>query len=644
MFNRSCNGLEMLGSKLFNSILITSLTAGTMAFSLSLQAEEKENTDKDKTLVITANRTEQNINDVLAAVEVITREDIERIQPSSVADLFDTVAGLDVARNGGAGQQASLFTRGTNSDHTLVLIDGVRVGSATTGNKALSSIPVSQIERIEIVKGPRASLWGSDAIGGVIQIFTRRLTSNEWAAQIRAGSNSTVAGDISFGFGSDKIANTVTLSYEDSAGFDAFDDSSEFGPDSQPDDDGFDRLSAAIRGDYELSDATNLQWVAQIDQGNSQYDNNFGADQSDYDNYFWNIKYTYVADSWQSEFAVKQSQDSTQAVGVGPQSVFETTRNQINALTQYQLNQDITFIGGIEHFVDDVSASAIVQFDGSVANFADEERATDSVFLSSQLQFGELLSEFSVRHDDIENVDKVTTFNASLGYHISDSIMLAASRSKGFKAPTFNDLYYPGFSNPNLTSEVSYNSEVLLRWTGDNQQFVINFFDNQVDDLIAFKFDPAVGFAPFNVDKADLSGHEVVYQLKNGKINHKVSASFVDAKDLSIDAFTGLPKGTQLIRRAKEHYGYEITADLGALSLFSQINYTGPRPDTDFSTGLPATLDSFFSVDLGATYTFDKHWNLKVKVSDFTDAAAQSVVDYNAPGQQVFVTLQYLNF
>lgn len=618
--------------------------AALFAISSSSLIFADESVNDDKTIVVTANRTEQDINDTLASVEVITRQDIERIQPTSITDLLENIAGLDIVHNGGAGQATSLFTRGSNSDHTLVLIDGVRVGAATLGNKSFSTMPVAQIERIEVVKGPRASLWGSDAIGGVIQIFTRRLNQGEYSVQATMGSNSSVATDLSFGFGSDKITNTVTFTYEASDGFDAFDDSSEFAADSQPDDDGFDRISAAIRGDYEISSDTDLDWVFQLDQGNSEFDNNFGADETDYKNYLWNIRYSYSVDQWLTQFSVKQSSDNSEAIGSGPQSKFDTERTQFNLLAQYQLNNEVSFTGGVERFTDDVSASEIVQFDGSIDNFGEQKRSTESIFLSTQMSFGDFLAEAAVRRDDIELADEVNTFNVSLGYHILDNLTIAASRAKGFKAPTFSDLYFPGFSNPDLISEESFNNEFLIRWNLENHRMLVVLFENKVDQLIAFQFDPDVGFAPFNVDQAELTGYEIGYQYNMGKLTHKFTASHVDAKDLSIDPLTGEPKDVQLIRRAKEHYGYELIADLDTFSFFAQLNYIGNRPDTDFNTFQSVTLKSYLNVNLGATYHYDDQLKFKFKVSDFTDAEAPSIVNYNASGQQVFVSVQYLNF
>jgi len=630
------------------TIFTTLATFLAVSSSPNLYAEEPA--ADDNKIVITANRTEQNIDDVLASVEIFTREDIELFQPESITDLLATVAGFDLVYNGGAGQSSSLFTRGSSSDHTLILVDGVRVGSATLGNKSLSTIPVAQIERIEIVKGPRASLWGSDAIGGVIQIFTRRLNSGEHSISATIGSNSFNSTDFSYGFGSDKINNTLTFSYEDSEGFDVFDDSGAGFPDSEPDNDGYQRISAAIRGDYSLSDTTTLDWVFQYDSGDNSFDNSFGANENEYNNHLWNIRYTYSVDKLLTVFSVKQSRDkafsfdSRTATKTG--SVFETRRNQINILTQYDYNDAVNFSAGIERYNDDIDGSRSQQFDGSFAEFQAAERTADAVFISSTVNAGGFIGEASSRYDNIETAGSEQTFNLSLGYNVLDNVLIAASRAKGFKAPTFNDLFFPSYGNPDLVSEISYNTEFLIKAHWENQSLSIVNFDNKVDQLITFVFDPVTfAFLPQNIDKANLKGHEIIYQYHQGKLSHKFTASFVDAIDQSLD-FSGQPINQQLLRRAKEHYGYELIADLGDFSFFTQFNYIGRRRDNDFSTfpATPVYLKSYIAVNLGATYQATEKLNIKFKISDYTDIAEPTVFNYNAPGQQVFLTVQYRNF
>ncbi len=628
-----------------SGLLTTSLVSfSLMASQFALAAEEN-------LLLISANRIEQNANDTLAAVEIISREDIERIQPKSITELLSQVAGFDFVYTGGAGQPASLFARGSSSDHTLILVDGIRVGSATLGNKNFETIPVAQIEKIEIVKGPRAALWGSDAIGGVIHIFTRRLKQGEYSLQAATGSNGFAATHVSAAFGSDKINNTLTASFEKAEGIDVFNDATATTPDSEPDADGYQRISAAIRGDYSLSDSTQLDWVLQFDKGDNQFDNPWGANENEYNNHLLNIRYHFVNGDWISELSVKQSRDESfsfdSRAAVKQGSTFITERNQVNGLTRYQVNETISLAAGYEKYWEDLDGSQILQFDGSFANFDLQKRNVSALFVSSVAKWGNFTSEASIRNDDIDTVGSEKTFNLSAGYQFLDHYTLVASRAKGFKAPTFNDLYYPGFSNPDLQSEVSYNTEFLLKGVWENQSFSFASFDNQVSQLISFVFNPVnFSFLPFNIDQASLKGYEAIYQFQQAKLRHKFTASYVDAIDTSIDAFTGAPKNEQLLRRAKEHYSYELIADLGDLSFYSQINYSGRRRDNDFSSfpATPVYLKPRITLNLGFGYQVNQQTELKFKITDFTENDLPSVANYNVPGREMMLSVIYRNF
>ncbi len=618
-----------------------------------------ESESENQIMVVTANRIEQNINDTLASVEVLSREDIEKIQPESITDLLSTVAGFDFVYTGGDGQSSSLFTRGTSSDHTLVLIDGIRVGSASLGNKDFSTIPVAQIERIEIVKGPRASLWGSDAIGGVIQIFTRKLENEEYSFDVMTGANNFISSNVSVGFGNADVNNTFTVSYENSDGFDAFDNSSDFGPDSEPDADGYQRTSIALRGEYQISDRSVMDWVLQADEGDNEFDNAYGANVNEYNNRLLNLRYTYISDHWLTEVSVKQSRDETFSfdaraidlddglIDTKQGSTYVTKREQINLLTQYELNEDVNLLAGIERYTDDLADSEILLYEGGTAPFDETQRTSKSAFVSSIINAGQLISELSFRYDDVGTAGSENTFNFSAGYQITTGITLSVSRAKGFKAPTFNDLYFPGFSNPDLNSEISFNSEIMLKGQWNKQSLTIIKFDNKVDQLITFFFDPdTFVFAPFNIDKANLKGHEIVYQVRSGNLAHKFTASYVDAIDQSIDSFTLEAKNEQLLRRAKEHYGYELTADVGDYSLFAQANYSGSRRDNDFST-FPATaviLKSHTVLNMGVSYQASERMSVKLKVADMTNSEESTVVNYNTVGRQIFLSFQYRNF
>ena len=623
----------------------------------SAQVIQAEETSQQNHLVITANRVQQDADEVLASIEVISRQDIDRIQPESITDLLASIAGFDFVFNGGAGQNSSLYSRGSNSDHTLVLVDGVRVSSATSGTKSFETISVAQIERIEIVKGPRASLWGSDAIGGVIQIFTRRMDSGELVAELNAGSDKLSSASLSFGVGGDKqqggLNNTFTVGYERSDGVDVFDNGSDATPDSEPDKDGYKKLSFGVRGDVNLGNYSRLDWIAQIDRGNNEFDNDFGANESAYKNHLLNLRYTHASLNWRNQLSLMQSRDQSKLFGngvvKGEGSVFSTRREQLSWLSRYQYSQSLRLSGGIEQYQDDVSDSKnLIASQPSLA-FARQKQTTRAVFLSSAFDASKVIGEFSARYDDVEKVDSNNTFNLSVGYRVTPTITAALSRSKGFKVPTFNDLYYPDTTffggNSELVSEVAFNNELLLKWKNGPHSLDFSSFDNQVSNLIDFQSDENFVTRPFNVNRAKLSGQELVYRYRGEWLSHKVSASYVIALDESEDPVSGLPRNEQLLRRAKKHFNYELNFDWSEFSVYSQVSYTGERSDTDFSSWpfSRVNLKSFVQLNLGASYLLDNNWRIKLKINDLTDKSGQTILNFNPVGRQLIFGLQYTN-
>ena len=206
----------------------TLISLAVLAANFAVQADELE------TITVTASRTAQNLDSALASINVISRDDIEAIKPLSTLELLSTVAGLDISQQGGRGQNSSIFMRGTNANHTLVLVDGIRISSATLGTSDLQSIAPSQIERIEIVKGPRAAIWGSDAIGGVIQIFTRKAQGLSLTASLGSESYKELTATLGFEHGDG--SSTISVSREEADGFDVL-------ADVEPDKDGFEHTT-----------------------------------------------------------------------------------------------------------------------------------------------------------------------------------------------------------------------------------------------------------------------------------------------------------------------------------------------------------------------------------------------------------------
>ncbi len=581
---------------------------------------------KDETLIVTANRLEQNIQDTLTDIAIIEREDIERLQPQSFTDLLINIAGLDITQKGGPGQDASIFSRGTNSNQLLILIDGVRVGSATLGGKSVATIAVSQIERVEIVKGPRAALWGSDAIGGVIQIFTRRYQSGEHRLALTSGSNSTWDIDVSAGFGSENNTNTISYSHKETDGFDAH-------IDTQTDDDGHENDSLAIRGDYLLGTANTgtLDWVAQLNKGETEFDSTWGGNILAYNNYLWNIRYSQQLAGWNNQLSVSNSRDKSYSFGNGVEKVnadnFETRKQQYKFLTQNNISDALTIAGGLEWIKDDVSHST--------TEYKNEKRSTKSVHINTNYNKDNLLAEFAIRYDDVENVASDTTFNLGVGYRFSEQHQLSLNIAEGFKAPSFNDLYYPWGGNEDLKFETSENIEIVYKTFFDQNQLVMTIYDSEVDNLIQWIPDNDDVWSPQNIGQAEISGVDASFTVYQGDLTHKLMLSHTNTKD----AVTGV----QLMLRAKKHFGYEITYSGDSVSVFSQIQYVGKRPDTDFLTYMPTMLDGYVQTNIGINYSFKENWQLNLKINDAFDKAATLVSGYNAAGRELYLTLVHMN-
>lgn len=583
------------------------IVASSIALALTLPASSLY--AEENKIVVSANRIEQDINDTLTDVIVIDRAEIELKQPQSLVDLLVNVAGVDFTQTGGHGQDSSVFIRGANSNQLLVLIDGVRVGSATLGSKAVSTIPMAQIERIEIVKGPRAAIWGSDAIGGVIQIFTRNYQQGQYRVELSAGSNNTVELDAAVGFGDEELNTTLIYSNKSSDGFDVL-------ATAEPDEDGYENESIAIKGGYLMSDSSEIDWLFQSDKGETYFDSSFNPVSADnittYNNYFWKLGYSLNVDTWSHTIAVNGSKDSARG--------FKTQRDQVNYDFQNQLTSDFSLSGGLDLLYDDVSES--------VTGYDEQKRDTRSYFLAANYVGATFLVDLAIRNDDVENIANETTSNFGVGYRISSDHLLSLNYGEGFKAPTFNDLYFPNFGNPDLKFETSENIELVYKGQFNDSRLTVAIYETDTENLIQFGPNGAE-----NIGKAEVSGVDLTYQFSTGDFNHKITADNIDAKDGNT--------GARLIRRAKNHFGYELNYIQDNFDWFLQVQNVGKRPDTDFSTFSAVELDSYTRLNLGVGYQFNEQLRFQLNVNDLTDEAPIIVTDYNPVEREFYLSASY---
>lgn len=575
-------------------------------------------------IIVTATRTAQTADESLAAVTVITRADIERQQAVTVEDLLRGLPGVNFSNNGGVGKATSVFLRGSNSDHVLVLVDGVKVGSATLGTASFQDMPVDQIERIEIVRGPRSSLYGSEAIGGVIQIFTRKgggeLTPT---LSLGAGSHRTGSGSIGLSGGGEHGWFNVSGSGLSSNGINACRGSLVAGCYTvEPDKDGYHSGSGAFRGGYRFGNNTEVDVHALRTTGHNQYDSSWtnethlvqqaaGA----------RVAFSPLA-PWRVTVAAGNSRDESKEY---LNSVFSD--RYITSRDSASLQNDIAFgagqllTAGYDYQNDSVDSTTV---------YTVSERRNTGVFGQYQGKLGRQDIQLSARNDDNEQFGTHTTGGVAWGYGFTPVTRLFVSWGSAFKAPTFNQLYYPGFGNPNLRPEQSQSFETGLRSRSGTNRWSLNIFETKVEDLIAFDST----WTPANISMARIRGIEAAAGTQFAGWILGGNLTLLDPVNSSGDA----NDGNILPRRAKETARIDLDRRFGKFRAGTAIIGEGKRYDDIANT---LELKAYATVDLHADYTLGKNWTLGGRVGNLFDKHYETAAYFNQDGRNYFVSLRY---
>ncbi|XPF93619.1 TonB-dependent receptor domain-containing protein [Colwellia sp. RE-S-Sl-9] len=609
------------------------LLAITTAISMPAMAVDKTVAEKDLDIItVTASRTAMNIDDSLASQIVINRADIDEVQPKSVLDLLSTVAGIDFSTSGGRGQASSVYMRGANSSHTLILLNGVRISSATLGSTNINDLAPELIERIEIVKGPRAALWGSDAIGGVIQIFTRKLNDGEHFVRASLGSEGYKMLNAGVGIEHGDGHTSINIDHEESNGFDAKDD-------AETDDDGYSFDSISINGQQKITDTLSVDWLTQVDQGDTEYDSSFGGNESAISNYVWKIGANYQWDLGDikndTQFNIGQNRVSDIRHGNGTSkddgSSFDSRRKQYSVINSSLLSEEWLLNLGADFYSETLKGDA---------EFPVDERDTTGVFAHVMYSKDKLSYELATRYDDVEGVKSEVTYNSSIGYQVLDNTQVSLSVGTGFKAPTFNDLYYPlqfGFvGNTDLVSESSKSYELSIKSSFDNLSTTFNLYKTDIDNLIEWTGkDADNNTTPVNISAAEIKGAElgVIYKGLGGQ--HQFNVSYIKAEDAST--------GEQLGRRAKQQANYKFSKQMENTNIYADVQYKGKRYDYPFS-GDAVVLDSYSLVNLGIKYAISESVKVTAKINNAFNVQYQNSMTYFTQDRVVYFGVTYQNF
>jgi vitamin B12 transporter len=599
---------------------------GSFPFSIGQLAAASLNLEQQ---VVTATRTAQTAQQSLAAVTVIDRERIERSQATSLPELLRQLPGVSLANNGGPGKSTSLFMRGTESDHVLVMIDGIKIGSVTAGGASLQDLPLELIERIEVVRGSRSSLYGSEAIGGVIQIFTRKGRGQGAKPFLSAGygTHDSYTGSAGLAGGDGRSWYSLGVSGSDTGGINVR-PAGVSGYES--DADGYRNLSATLSGGYRFDNGLELDANLLQARSHNDYDSvnrgrtsGFGANANGVSNAFSSRAHFSPLDAWLVTLQVGRSEDKSDAYLDGRfSSRFDSRRDTLSWQNDVELAIGHTLTVGADHQRDEVN--------GTTA-YAEGSRNNQGYFAQYLAQVGPHDWQLSLRQDDNEQFGKHDTGNLGYGYALTDWLRGTVSYGTAFKAPTFNELYFPGYGSPTLDAETSQSLEVGLAGQHGWGHWAVNAYRTLVDDLIAY--DASI-FAPANIQRARIRGAELLLGSQLLGWDWNANYSLLDPENRS----AGANRGNELPRRARQLFNLDVDRRLGAFSVGASLHAEGQRFD-DLANS--KELSGYATLDLRGEYRITPEWRLQARVANLLDADYETADGYNQPGQAAYLTVRY---
>lgn len=603
--------------------LIAALLSAATPFA---QAESIELIDE---VVITATRVAQPLKQSLVHTTVVNQQDIQNSQAVDVPALLKNLAGVEIYQSGGIGKQSSLFMRGTNSSHTLVLLDGVRINSATSGATAIDQIMLDQIERIEVVRGNVSSLYGSEAIGGVIQIFTKRGKGTQ-AFNVSGGIGSQNTQRVSAGYGGE-LTNTafnVQVAQFKTDGVSAI--NTGMVNTANPDADGYDNLSLSANIKHTLSEGHDLLATAYTSEGKIQYDKyGWGVSATDIDTSKSKLQKfsigseNQLASYWHSRINLSQGLDDLQSTtnGIG-NSNLSSTSNQLAWQNTLALNSNSTVLLGLERLDQHISSSNA---------YTKTDRQVNSLLAGYTGNYGIQQLQVNMRHDRYSDFGNANTGLLGYGIEVSDSLRISANLSTAYKAPTFNDLFAPAGwgANANLRPEKSINKEVAVRYTLQQQQFEIIYFDNKINDLIAADNTWTLQ----NLNSSKINGIEASYAVQLEQTAIKAAITRQEPRDETTNLL--------LLRRARLFSNVSLTRQMGAWKLGGEWQYSGTREDYDINTFTRTTLPAYNLVNASLNYAWDKHINVNLRAENLFNQDYMLAHGYNTLGRSIFIGVSY---
>ena len=608
--------------------------------ALSLPATNLLANNDIENIIVTGTRMPSNLSDSLSAVTLLQRADIERYQASDLFELLSRVPSASFVRNGGRGSSTSFSLRGNQSDHSLFLNDGVRIGSATTGGASLASINLATVERIEIIRGPKSNLYGADAIGGVVNIISRK-TSDPSVLNIETsfGSNNTSETTAVAGLNGDRFNFTAAANVLHTDGI----DNTESTDGVHGDDDAYRNNSLALNLRYQLSDSATLRLSYNQNETESEYDNNCSVGSwpnsspvdcniytvGQVDSLFAAVDFE-INEQWHSSFQMgrtndkaKEAADNIDLSTTGSSGEFNTQKTEATWVNNIFLGDDHTLTLGLDYLRDEVTGST---------TYDEATRDNEAAFAQYQIQLGAVDTNFGLRYDDNEQFGDFTTASFLAGMNLTDNLRLIGSVSEGFKAPTFNDLYYPGYGDPSFKPEESTNYEIGLNANVGNALVTVAVFNNQLQNLIQYN---SSSFQTDQTAEAEITGIEFNVDTEVAGWALSLSGSVIDPENKS--------NGKLLRRRAEQSMSFDADYGFDKVTVGFTLRSESNRFDDAANT---VRLGGYTTSAIRASYRINDEWAVKAKVDNLTDkeyvtASSFGLGNYRSVGREVMFTVAY---
>ncbi|WP_438456002.1 TonB-dependent receptor domain-containing protein [Vreelandella venusta] len=560
-------------------------------------------------VVVTAALAPRTANDSLSSVTVLDEATLRRQDPVSITDLFRGQPGVDVSTNGSFGKNSSVFIRGSGSGQNVLLIDGIRLRSATSGGAAWQHLEPRMFDRAEIVRGPRGSLYGADAIGGVIQLFTPQGEEEGPQPRISVGGGSFNTQRLSAGISGKEGGTRYSFA------------ASHFTTDGQPirrdgDDKGYDNTTALARVSHTFASGAEAGVLALRARGHNEYD---GGE----NDFVQQVAGIYgelpITDNWRSRLTLSESRDESDNINSFGDSVFNTkvsTARWENTLTAgaHEL------IAGAEYSEDRVK---------STTAYDETSRSNVAVFTQALLDFAPFTVQASLRFDDNEAYGEEVTGSVGVGYDLDAYHTLRANYGTAFNAPTYNQLYYPGFGNPDLESETSQSIEVGVRGQYAHWFWDAALYQTDIDNLIAGQ-----GLL-FNVPETRIRGAELAAGVELDDWTLAAALTYTDPENRLT--------GKRLQNRASQSLRLDVDRELGDWSVGgSWIAQNHRYRDTQNQD----RLSGYGQVNLRAGWQFAPLWSARVTLEnvldqDYITTRSFDGADYLNAGRAGFLSVHY---